>query len=306
MKNEREKRAEGAMPEITLRDVTAPLFRHRKMLIISFCTVFVLATVVAWARAARYYQADMQVVVEQDRSDPAITAAQVANVNNNKPITLDQVTSEVALLQGEDMLRKVVSTCQLVEPDSWSVTDIFLPSDKAQRQAIKEESTMRSLSKKLKVEAATTSDVIDVKYGRVGEPEKPACVLQTLGKLYLEKHLLLQRPAGSSDFFAQETEKYHRALEASEKRLTDFSKTEKVAAPDILRGDMAQQLAMSEANLYQTQQAIAADQKRIDNVKAQMAATPARSNTSEVSNASFLLMQNLQAELLAAQVKRTQ
>ena len=69
---------------------------------------------------------------------------------------------------------------------------------------------------------------------------------------------------------------------------------------------MAQQLAMSEANLYQTQQAIAADQKRIDNVKAQMAATPARSNTSEVSNASFLLMQNLQAELLAAQVKRTQ
>jgi succinoglycan biosynthesis transport protein ExoP len=306
MKNEREKRAEGAMPEITLRDVTAPLFRHKKMLLVSFCTVFVLATIVAWAWAARYYQADMQVVVEQDRSDPAITAAQVANVNNNKPITLDQVTSEVALLQGEDMLRKVVSTCELVEPDSWSVTDIFLPSDKAQRQAMKEESSMRSLSKKIKVEAATTSDVIDVKYGRVGAPEKPACVLQTLGKLYLEKHLLLQRPAGSSDFFAQETEKYHQALEASEKRLTDFSKSEKVAAPDILRGDMAQQLAMSEANLYQTQQAIAADQKRIDNVKAQLAATPARSNTSEVSNASFLLMQNLQAELLAAQVKRTQ
>jgi succinoglycan biosynthesis transport protein ExoP len=44
----------------------------------------------------------------------------------------------------------------------------------------------------------------------------------------------------------------------------------------------------------------------MDNVRAQMAATPARSSTTEVSNASFLLMQNLQAELLAAQVKRSQ
>jgi uncharacterized protein involved in exopolysaccharide biosynthesis len=69
---------------------------------------------------------------------------------------------------------------------------------------------------------------------------------------------------------------------------------------------MAQQLALSESNLYQAQQAIAADQKRIDNVKSQMAATPARSSTTEVSNASNLLMQNLQASLLAAKVKRTQ
>jgi uncharacterized protein involved in exopolysaccharide biosynthesis len=306
MKNDSEKRAESTMPEITLRDVLAPLFRHKKMVLISFCGVFALAIIVAWAWAARYYQANMQVVVEQDRSDPAITAAQVANVNNNKPITLDQVTSEVALLQGEDMLLKVVRECQLVEPNSWSPMDVFLPSDKAQRQAMKEESSMRNLSKKIKVEAATTSDVIDVKYGRVGEPEKPACVLQTLGKLYLEKHLQLQRPAGSSDFFAQETEKYRKALEISEKRLTDFSQSEKVAAPELLRADMAQQLAAAEASLYQAQQAIAADQKRIDNEKAQMAATPARSNTTEVSNASYLLMQNLQAELLAAQLKRTQ
>jgi uncharacterized protein involved in exopolysaccharide biosynthesis len=243
--------------------------------------------------------------VEQDRSDPAITSAQVANVNNNKQITLDQVTSEAALLQGEDMLRSVVSSCELVE-DSWSPMDIFLPGDKQQRMAIKRESATRNLGKKIKVEAATTSDVIDVKYGRVGEPEKPACVLQTLGKLYLEKHLQLQRPAGSSDFFAQETEKYRKSLAESEKKLVAFSADQKVAAPDLVRTDMAQQLALSESNLYQAQQAIAADQKRLENVQAQMAATPARSSTMETSNASYLLMQTLQADLLTAKLKRTQ
>ena len=304
MKNNRESRNAGATSEMTLRDAFTPLFRHRKAAIITFCAVFALVIVVAWAWAARYYQADMQVVVEQDRSDPAITSAQVANVNNTKQVTLDQVTSEVTLLQGEDMLRSVVASCHLA--DKWSPMDVFLPWDEQQRKLAKQEKATRNLEKKIKVEAATTSDVIDVKYGRVGEPEKPACVLQTLGKLYLDKHLQLQRPTGSSDFFAQETEKYRQALADSEKKLVEFSAEQKVAAPDLVRADMAQQLALSESNLYQAQQAIAADQKRIDNVKGQMAGTPARSSTTEVSNASNLLMQNLQASLLAAKVKRTQ
>src|SRR6202453_5395126 len=54
------------MPEMTLRDMLAPLFRHRRMVLISFCCVFLAAIVVAWAWAARYYVSTMQVVVEQD------------------------------------------------------------------------------------------------------------------------------------------------------------------------------------------------------------------------------------------------
>jgi uncharacterized protein involved in exopolysaccharide biosynthesis len=293
------------MPELTLRDILAPLFRHRRIVIVSFCCVFVAATLVAWLWAARYYVSTMQVVVEQDRSDPAITSAQVANVNNNKPITVDQVTSEVALLLGEDMLRSVVARCALVE-DKRSPFDIFFPTDPQRRMAMKQEAATRSLGKTIKVESAATSDVIDVKYGRVGAPETPACVLQTLGKLYLEKHLQLQRPAGSSDFFAQETDKYRQALADSEARLTEFSRAEGVAAPDILRTDMAGQLAASEAALYQAQQAIAADVKRIENVREQMKTTPARSSTAEFSMAANLLMENLHATLLASQLNRSQ
>ena len=103
---------------------------------------------------------------------------------------------------------------------------------------MKQEAAARRSAKQITVEAAATSDVIDVKYGRMGEPEVPACVLQTLGKLYLEKHLQLQRPLGTSDFFAQETAKYQQALTDAESRLTDFSRTEGVAAPDILRTDI--------------------------------------------------------------------
>src|ERR1700676_948577 len=115
MRSDDENRRKAAMPEITLRDVLSPLFRHKRMMAISFCCVFTAATLVAWLWAAHYYVATMQVVVEQDRSDPAITSAQVANVSNNKGITLDQVASEVVMLQGEDMLRTVVASCGIVK-----------------------------------------------------------------------------------------------------------------------------------------------------------------------------------------------
>ncbi len=90
------------------------------------------------------------------------------------------------------MLRNVAATCGL--DDTWSPTNVFLPSDPAKRKAAKVELAARKLAKKLDVEAQKTSDVIDVKYGRAGDPQTPACVLQTLGKLYLEKHLQLARP----------------------------------------------------------------------------------------------------------------
>ncbi|MGC2719657.1 MAG: hypothetical protein WA209_08700, partial [Candidatus Acidiferrales bacterium] len=69
---------------------------------------------------------------------------------------------------------------------------------------------------------------------------------------------------------------------------------------------MATQLAMSEANLYQTRQLIAASTKRIENINGQMQTTPARSSTAESAIAPNLLLENLNATLLAEQNKRSE
>ena len=295
-----------SLPELTTRDILSPLFRHRRLMLLTFGTIFLFSTYEAWNWAARYYTAAMQIAVGRDRSDPAITTTRVQHMDSNPTVSPDRVATEVALLKGTDMLRTTVEACGLVK-NGWSPFDIFLPSDPQKRMAAKQERVARGLAKGITVEVSSeTSNVIDVKYGRVGEPEVPACVLQSLGKLYLEKHLQIERPAGSADFFAHETDKYRQSLAESEKKLTEFSQTEGVAAPDLLRADMAQQVALSKASLYQSRQVIAADEKRIENVKAQLAATPARSATAEVSNDLYYLIQNLKSSLLAAEVKRTQ
>ncbi len=287
-----------------LRDIVAPLFRHKRTAVAAFSATFGLASVVAWVWAANYYVSTMQVLVEQDRSDPAVSSGLIATIQNNKAVTVDQVSSEIALLQGTDMLRTVVETCGLDGPPT--VVNKLFQQDPKIAHAMDVEAATQSLSRRLKVDAATTSDVIEVKYGGMGDPKIPACVLQNLGRLYLEKHLHLRRPAGSADFFAAETEKYRAALADSEWQLTNFSRQEEIGAPDVLRADMAQQLANAQGALYQAHEAIAADEKRLEDEKAQMQITPARASTIEESSSAFTLLQDLQNTLLAAQVKRTQ
>ncbi len=69
---------------------------------------------------------------------------------------------------------------------------------------------------------------------------------------------------------------------------------------------MAANVANSEAALYQARQAIAADEQRAKNDESQLVGTKPRVLTQESTNADSTLLENLQANLLAAQVKRTQ
>ena len=296
---------DGSVKErvLTVRDMLAPLFRHRGSVLVTFGVIFTLALILAWGWADSYYIATMQVVVGRDRSEPAVTAQQSGSAGTSV-VTTDDVASEVALLQGRDILREVAQTCSMVSEDSfWNFLE---PRDPELKKAARLERATKALARKLKVEAQKTSHVIDIRYGKSGPPETPACVLQNLGKLYLEKHLRLQRPAGAYDFFAQQTDRYQGALAVSEKQLEDFSKTSRVAAPEVMRAETAQQLVTARTKLYTTRQAIAADERRIEDIKNQMEQTPSRSSTSEATLSAGSLVDQLQASLLALQLKRTE
>jgi hypothetical protein len=288
----------------TLRDLLMPLFCHKGLVILTFLGVFGSSVLVAWYIASRYYISQMQIVLSQNRTDPAITSAQNAAVMSNKIITPDQISSEIALLKGQDMLRTVAEECGLAE--KWSISELLLPKDPERIRAARIEKAARDLEKGVKAEAEKISDVINVKYGALGQPETSACVLQNLGKLYVEKHLELRRPGGSSTFFAEQTEKYRQQLADVEQKLANFSKDEGVAVPDVLRTDLAQQLTTAISTLEQAREQIAADHERIRAVEAKLQTTPERITTQQTSNAANLLQQQLEGDLLAAELKRTQ
>src|SRR5215467_203643 len=293
------------LPAWTVRDVLTPLFRHKGAVFSVFVLVFGLSIYLVSTVIAHYYVASMQIVVQQHRTDPSISAGQTgAIMNTTHGVSPDQISSEMAILKGGDMLRSVAETCGLAEENGFSPSELFFPREPERRKAAKFEKAATSLEKGLKVEAAKVSDVIEVRYGMVGDPKTPACVLQHLGNLYLQKRLQIQRPPGASKFFAEQTDKYGKELSDVENQLAQFSQQQGVAAPDVLKTDLAQQLSIAIASLNTTQQAIAADEHRLADLSKQLVTTPDRITTQQISNSAMTLLQQLEATLLAAQVKR--
>jgi len=161
------------------------------------------------------------------------------------------------------------------------------------------------LDKHLKIENQTNSNLIDVSY-KAPDPRTAHAVLDSLATLYLEKQVAVRRPSGSYQFFADETERYQKALQESENHLREFGKQEGVAAPDVERASIAQQVALSVGQLHAAEQAVAADEQRIASDQSQMAATPQRSPTQQATSPADKLLEDLHASLLAAETKRTQ
>ncbi len=292
----------GTMSQATLRDILAPLFRRRRLVILSFCGLM-LGAVVAAFYLSNTYEASMEVLINRERIDPAVTAEQFSQTAPLTPVvTEEEINSEVQLLLSRDLLEKVVIANGLQEREKQSIWSSLKPK---QNEGTYISKAAERLGKQLKIAALKKTNLIEVSY-KSTDPKLAYGVVQTLSNLYLEKHISVHRPAGSFDFFAIEAEKYRQALQESEAHLANFGRDEGVAAPDIVRGDLGLQVANSIAAFHQAQQVVAADEQRIRDEEGQLKSTPARSPTTEASNAADALLQGLQASLLAARIKRTQ
>jgi uncharacterized protein involved in exopolysaccharide biosynthesis len=291
----------------TLRDWFAVGFRRRRLILTSFAGLLLGTILFTVFWAARYYESSMQILVLQDRVDPSVTpAASAITQNANQLLGPDVINSEMALLQGQDTLRQVARACGLSKKPS--LTDFLLPSDPEKREAIKTEKAARKLGSVLNknIEVEKQADVIDVTYGTTGDPQTPACVLTTLSKLYLQKHLDTHRPTGSLDVFEKATDEYHRLLEAAQIQLSNFAKTSGIGAPDVQLPAVAKQLADTQALLQQAQQAVLADTSRIKDDEAHLKTMSPRMLTKQDDAAAGLLVQQIGAQLLLAQQKRAQ
>jgi uncharacterized protein involved in exopolysaccharide biosynthesis len=262
-----------------------------------------LVVVLVTIKVSGLYESKMEVLVNRQRLDPMVTSEPTLQTPPSPPpLTEEEVNSEIELLKSADLLREAVLANGLEELEKGTPSAFLFSRGRNDWYVSK---AVDRLGKKLDISVVTKTNAIEVKY-KSKDPQIAYGVLRKVGDLYMQKHLAVQRPTGSFDFFAKEAEKYREALAGSEQRLANFGKEEGIVAPDVERTDMAMQVVNSVASLHQAQQAIAADEERIRTEAAQIKATPARSSTAESSNDANLLLQQLKANLLAAQIKRTQ
>src|ERR1700730_12423856 len=221
----------------TLRDIATPLFRHQKLVLLTFLGL-VLGTVLGVILLPKDYEAKMKILVKRERVDAAVSPGRDAVMSNSGGVTEEELNSEVELLKSRDLLEKLVVSCNLQELPSDHFWDRLLPaaatratgdgqdSDKKISQAVV------ALENKLQIEPLKKTDLIQVTYSSP-DPQLAARVLRTLSNLYLEKTVEIHRPPGAFEFFQTQSQHYERELQSAEAQLVRFDLENGVVDPQL-------------------------------------------------------------------------
>lgn len=293
---------DGGSRDLSLREIAAPLFRRKRVLVATFLIAFTLA-VLAIVLVPPQFTSRMSILVNRQRLDPLVTTeATTHTLTASDPVTEEEINSEAQLLKSRDVLEQVVFANGLQKQHGISVLDLLHPRQTEQERV---ERSIRSLAKNIKVVAGTKTNLIEVSY-RSSNPLLSYDVLKTLSNLYLEKNAAVHRPTGSYKFFAQQTQNYHQAMEASEVRLRKFERQPGAAAPELERTDLAMQVTNAIGQSHLEEESIAADQQRIRSDQQQMQATPQRSASLQSTTQADKLLEYLEPALLSAETKRAE
>jgi uncharacterized protein involved in exopolysaccharide biosynthesis len=292
----------------TLRDIAAPVFRHRNVALLTFLCL-ALGAILGTIWLPKDYEATMKILVKRERVDAAVSPGRDAALGNPGDVTEEQLNSEVELLKSRDLLEKVVVACNLQEARSghfWDrlVHSVAFRGDSKQDSQRKISQAVLVLEDKLQVEPLRKTDLIQVTYSSP-DPQLAARVLSVLGNLYLEKTVAVHRPPGTFEFFQTESQHYDQELQAAQDKLTQFDRDKGVTDPQLEKQITLQRLAEFQSTLDTTQVAIKETEKRTRVMEDQIASTPEQTVSQVRSLGNPLLMQQLKTTLLGLQLKRT-
>jgi uncharacterized protein involved in exopolysaccharide biosynthesis len=283
----------------SLRDVLAIVFRHKRVILISFWGIL-LGAIVAAVLQPPEYRASTEFLIERERLDPVISPGASNPPAFRGEVTEEELNSEIELLESSDVLRQVVISCGLDQRKSL-VSYLLGPEDEATRIA----KAVARLQKALKVEVVRKSNVISVGYA-ADNPGLAVQVLSVLGDAYLKKNVEVHRPPGQFEFFDQETEAYKNNLSDAETRLKVFSGGNDGVAPQMARDITLQQLSQFRATLQQTRAEIASTEERIRVLEKQSSTTPQRLTTQARQTDDAQVLEGLKNTLNSLELKRTE
>jgi uncharacterized protein involved in exopolysaccharide biosynthesis len=284
-----------------VRDVIAVPFRHRRLVITTFLAVIVGLSLAALLWPEKY-QSELKILVKRDRVNDVVSSG-TDQPMRVAPLTDQEVNSEVDLLSSQELRQKVVTTLELHKerPTTWwnRWKEQTFPLTEQERVA---RATV-ALDQNLNIDPPNRSNLIRITYAS-SDPQLSAAVLNTLGALYLQKHLEVHRQPGSVEFFKAETERHRQDLERARLRLSEFNRQGAVVSPQLEKDNVLLKAAEFAGAQQETAAAIAASEQRIKELHAQARTVPERT-VKEIRTPATLLA-SLNTTLYELELKRTQ
>ncbi len=291
----------------TMRDVLWVGFRRKRIIVA--CFVCVMAAVLAFvASRTRVYESEMKILVRRGRTDQVVSPSQNPSAGRSITVTREHLNSEAQLIIGSDLARQIVESERLheldVEPDwnAWVRGWLGLKSEEATESGRIRAATSR-FARTLEVQPLLASNVIRVSYASP-EPERSPRVLNTLGRLYIDKHLEAHRAAGALDFFNAEAQRYRTELDRAQQGIAELSRKRGVIDVGVEKRAALERLDDLEGTLTRIRGEIDAAGRRIATLEREQQGASARITTEVRTDP--VLTAALREEFHALELKKIQ
>jgi uncharacterized protein involved in exopolysaccharide biosynthesis len=294
----------------TVHELLAILFRQKRIVGIIFGCTFG-ACVVIFSMQPNVYDAEMKILVNQTRVDPVLTPDSQAPYRTIGALSEQDLSSEAELLKSRDILEGAVTECSTNKPKqslwvSIPVVSAFAaePSKKPPSYDIVALSrAVRDLDQRIEAVASKSSNLISVNYSSTN-PTGAACILKTVARLYMEKHLAMHRSGGAFEFFKQEADRYKTDLASIERQLAQFGQDQQLVTEGTEKEITVRKLGDYASSLVDTKTEIAATQARIRSLESLSTSTEPRQMKS-IRTSPNAALKELQTQLVALELKRT-
>jgi uncharacterized protein involved in exopolysaccharide biosynthesis len=257
----------GTESNASLRSVVEALFRQRKVFLWSFALTMTLALLWIYA-TPRKYGSEMSLLVQNARGNDVITADRTTGAPIVSDVTPEQLNSEVEVLQSNDVLDDVVDPGWTKVPTSKRSPD----------ELNRHQAAVSYLAKHLEITPAKKSHVIDVEL-TAHDPERATTLMSRLLAVFLAKQRTLNRPAGTTKFFAGEVARYKAEWEAAQSKLNAFQEAHGVVSPHDKEAALQQEILDLDTQMRTSDVQVSEIQHRIQGDIGELKAAPAREST---------------------------
>jgi uncharacterized protein involved in exopolysaccharide biosynthesis len=258
----------------TVRDGVTLLFRWKRLILTIFGAVFGLVAI-GQITQPNVYEAEMKILVKHNRMD-TVVSPEATSAARQGFLTEQDLSSEAELMKSRDLLEKAAISCHLPKAPaiyrvSFPTANAFAGSKDKGPDLWQVSEAVRELNDGISAVPLRNSNLISIKF-ESRNPVSASCVLNTLARLYIDKHLNVHRAGGAYEFFRVEAERYKTQLDEVETRLARFGETTELFTEGVQKDIAIRKLGEYSASLIDTKTSIAEVEARIKMLEKQRAA----------------------------------
>jgi uncharacterized protein involved in exopolysaccharide biosynthesis len=257
----------GSAPSTSLKTIVEALFRQRAVFL--WAVVCTMGLVLLWMYGTpRKYGSEMSLLVQNARGNDVITAERTAGIPIVNDVTPEQLNSEVEVLRSDDVLNEVVDP-------GWNKIPA---SQRSADELNRHEAAVAYLAKHLEITPTKKSHIIDVQL-TAHDPQRATDLMSRLLAAFLAKQRTLNRPAGTTNFFANQARHYKAQWETAQSKLNSFQESHGMVSPHDREAVLQQEMADMDAQMRAADVQVSEVQQKIQGDVGELKATPARQRT---------------------------